>query len=71
MRNLIFPAAMAASLALSSVAFAGVAPQPAQASKAPIASGHARREACEAAWRSQKTHSGTAKAFMKACIAKG
>ena len=31
----------------------------------------AKRTACEQSWKTQKTHTGTEAAFVKACVAKG
>lgn len=76
MRNLIAPAALVLSLALGSGAFAAT-PAPAAKTTAmkPAASAkmdtNAKRTACENAWKSQKTHTGTEAAFVKACVAKG
>lgn len=64
MRNLIVPAALAASLALGSAAFAATP----QAHAAPHVG---KQQACETTWKAQKSHTGTRAAFMKACIAKG
>ena len=76
MRNLIAPAALVLSLALGSAAFAA-APAPAAkpAAMKPVATAKvdtsALRTACENAWKTQKTHTGTEAAFVKACVAKG
>ncbi|ODT88340.1 hypothetical protein [Phenylobacterium sp. SCN 70-31] len=73
MRNLLVPVAVAASLMLGSSAFAATttAPAaPAPAKSAPAAHAN-KREACEASWKTQKTHTGSRAAYMKACVAKG
>lgn len=49
---------------------AGAATAPAKAPK-PVSAATAKRNACQAEWKAQKTHSGTHKAFIKACVAKG
>lgn len=72
MRNLIAPAALILSLAAGSAAFAAT---PAPAAAKPTATAKmdasAKRTACEQSWKSQKTHTGTEAAFVKACVAKG
>lgn len=76
MRNLIAPAALILSLAVGSTAFAA-APAPAAkpAAVKPAATAKmdtsAKRTACEQSWKTQKTHTGTEAAFVKACVAKG
>ena len=63
MRNLLVPVAVAASLMLGSSAFAATTTAPAAPAN--------KREACEASWKTQKTHTGSRAAYMKACVAKG
>ncbi len=74
MRNLIAPAALVLSLALGSAAFAATpapAAKPAAMKPAATSTANAKRTACENSWKSQKTHTGTEAAFVKACVAKG
>lgn len=74
MRNLIAPAALILSLAAGSAAFAAApAVKPAAVKPAATAKmdASAKRTACEQSWKSQKTHTGTEAAFVKACVAKG
>ncbi len=75
MRNLIAPAALIVSLALGSAAFAATPPAstaPAKpAATAMKTDAHAKRAACEKAWKAEKSHTGTEQAFVKACVAKG
>lgn len=76
MRNLIAPAALVLSLALGSAAFAATpAPAAKPAAVKPAATAkmdaNAKRAACETSWKTQKTHTGTEAAFVKACVAKG
>lgn len=59
----------AATLAIAGSAGAATAPAKAPAKTVPAAT--AKRNACQAEWKAQKTHTGTHKAFLKACIAKG
>lgn len=66
MHKLFAPAALVLSLAVGSAAFAATAPA---APAAPTA--HAKKAACEKAWKAQKTHTGTEKDFLKARVAKG
>ncbi|MDB5472494.1 MAG: hypothetical protein JWR84_4054 [Caulobacter sp.] len=56
-----------AGLALAGTA--GAATPPAKARTVPAVS--AKETACQAEWKAQKTHKGTHRAFIKACIAKG
>ncbi|MBX3482729.1 hypothetical protein [Phenylobacterium sp.] len=72
MRNVLVPAALAASLALGPTAFAAApAPKPAPAAARTAAPHGGKQQACEAAWTAQKSHTGTRAAFMKACVSKG
>jgi hypothetical protein len=74
MRNLIVPAALMASLALGSAAFAATpaaATKPAAAAHMSKTDKHAKTAACEQSWKDQKTHSGSEKDFVKSCVAKG
>jgi hypothetical protein len=76
MRSLIAPAALVFSLAVGSAAFAAT---PAPAASAPAKPAMAttkhstatKKAECEKAWKSQKSHTGTEAAFVKACVAKG
>jgi len=70
MRTLIAPAAVILSLALGTAAFAATT-TPAKPSAHAQNPSHAKRTACEAAWKAEKSHTGTEKAFVKACMAKG
>ncbi len=64
---LFAPLALAAGLALAGAA--GAATPPAKAKVPPVTA--AKQAACQTEWEAQKSHTGTHKAFIKACIAKG
>jgi hypothetical protein len=57
--------------ALAVAGTAGAATPPAKATPKPVSAATAKRNSCQAEWKAQKTHTGSHKAFMKACIAKG
>lgn len=61
----------AAALTLAGTAGAATAPAAAPAKAKPVSAATAKRDACQAEWKAQKTHTGTHKAFIKACVAKG
>ena len=65
-----FAPVLFATAALAVAGTAGAATAPAKAPK-PVPAATAKRNACQAEWKAQKTHTGTHKAFIKACIAKG
>ena len=71
MRNFIAPAALVLSLALGSAAFAATPAPAAKPAAMAKADTHAKTTACEQAWKSQKSHTGTERAFVKSCVAKG
>lgn len=56
--------------ALAVAGSAGAATTPSAKAK-PVSAATAKRNSCQAEWKAQKTHTGSHKAFMKACIAKG